>query len=57
MFVIVALQIHELSMKLALQKSQNNELRSQFEGQLSCNSSFVINLLVVYLLKPFVNCI
>ncbi|KAM7483173.1 hypothetical protein LguiB_007756 [Lonicera macranthoides] len=25
-------KIHELSMKLALQKSQNNELRSQFEG-------------------------
>ena len=26
-------QMHELTMKLALQKSQNAELRSQFEGQ------------------------
>lgn len=33
LFVPVSgLQIHELSMKLALQKSQNAELRSQFEG-------------------------
>ena len=29
----IALQMHELAMKLALQKSQNTELRSQFEGQ------------------------
>lgn len=27
-------QMHELAMKLALQKSQNAELRSQFEGKL-----------------------
>jgi hypothetical protein len=28
-------QIHELTMKLALQKSQNTQLRSQFEGFLA----------------------
>jgi len=30
---LFALQMHELAMKLALQKSQNAKLRSQFEGQ------------------------
>jgi len=28
----LGMQMHELGMKLALQKSQNSQLRSQFEG-------------------------
>jgi len=30
--LLSGLQIHDLAMKLALQKSQNAELQSQFEG-------------------------
>lgn len=39
-FYVVYVQMHELAMKLALQKSQNAELRSQFEGQ----SNIIFNL-------------
>jgi len=32
-YVHVEWQIHELAIKLSMQKSQNAELRSQFEGK------------------------
>lgn len=37
-------QIHELTMKLSLQKSQYAELKSQFEGQCSLVLHIAINL-------------
>jgi hypothetical protein len=39
-------QIHELTMKLALQKSQNTQLRSQFEGFFAEWNSF--NYVIVF---------
>lgn len=34
MICVIVPQMHDLAMKLALQKSQNAELRNQFEGNM-----------------------
>lgn len=49
--LLVVWQIHELAIKLTMQKSQNAELRSQFEGK-----SYVDFVQMEFGLRGFVEC-